>query len=156
MVYRRQKLNIHQVPKSYIGKNIKIWYHFAIIAKIELSFRRKDGWDDWTTPVKMDKEQTHEAFSTCFYRKYDITIERGQLYSCSRIAKDSTSSSGLKIHQDLELDDIKNFLNTDQPFQECYKCSPVAGLPKVPVAEQTINNLEKKIFAALTDLQGGC
>jgi len=115
-----------------------IWekYVKSLNCKFHINFRRKDSWDDWTTPVLMSRETTQQAWTTCFYRNYDITLERGRLFSCSRIAKNLKEDEGLKISEITQIIDIERYLNSNVPRKSCYTCSPVAGLPEVIVAKQ--------------------
>jgi len=104
---------------------------------VNLSFRRKDSWDDWFTPVKMVPAVTQQAWDTCFYRNYDVTLERGRLFSCSRIAKKLNDEEGLEIKTVQCLSEIEAYLNSTTPRPSCASCSPVAGLPQVEVALQS-------------------
>jgi hypothetical protein len=119
----------------------KIWkeYVASMCEDVSLSFRRKDSWDDWFTPVQMTPAETQKAWNTCFYRNYDVTLERGRLFSCSRIAKNQKDNEGLKICTILSLGEIESYLNSFTPRPSCSSCSPVAGLPQVEVAKQPDN-----------------
>lgn len=116
----------------------RIWKQYAqsLHSEFNISFRRKDFWDDWNTPVSMSADATQTAWSTCFYRNYDITLERGRLFSCSRIAKNRKDNEGLNINDIKDISDVETYLNSITPRPSCSTCSPVAGLPEVIVAEQ--------------------
>ncbi|GGB82196.1 hypothetical protein GCM10011352_05010 [Marinobacterium zhoushanense] len=115
-----------------------IWkrYVASLSDNVDLSFRRKDSWDDWFTPVQMTTSEAKQAWDTCFYRNYDVTLERGRLFSCSRIAKNLKDEEGLEIKSIQCLNDIEGYLNSAIPRPSCSSCSPVAGLPLVEVARQ--------------------
>ncbi|WP_299196100.1 radical SAM protein [uncultured Amphritea sp.] len=115
-----------------------IWEQYAgsLRGEFNISFRRKDFWDDWNTPVSMSADAAQTAWSTCFYRNYDITLERGRLFSCSRIAKNRKENEGLNINDIQDISDVETYLNSTTPRPSCSTCSPVAGLPEVIVAQQ--------------------
>lgn len=119
----------------------KIWQEYvtSLCEDVSLSFRRKDSWDDWFTPVQMNPVETQKAWNTCFYRNYDVTLERGRLFSCSRIAKNQKDNEGLKVSTLISLSEIGGYLNSTIPRPSCSSCSPVAGLPPVEVAKQPNN-----------------
>lgn len=118
-----------------------IWKRYVVSLSndVDLSFRRKDSWDDWHTPVQMTTSATKQAWDTCFYRNYDVTLERGRLFSCSRIAKNQKDNEGLKVSTLISLSEIGGYLNSTIPRPSCSSCSPVAGLPPVEVAKQPNN-----------------
>ena len=115
-----------------------IWkeYVASLCEDVSLSFRRKDSWDDWFTPVRMSPAETQQAWNTCFYRNYDVTLERGRLFSCSRIAKNRLDREGLNINDIQDISTVETYLNSITPKASCSTCSPVAGLPEVIVAQQ--------------------
>lgn len=117
-------------------ESLWIKYVSSLNNDVELSFRRKDSWDDWFTPVQMTTSATKRAWDTCFYRNYDITLERGRLFSCSRIAKNRKDGEGLEIKATQCISEIETYLNSTIPRPSCSSCSPVAGLPQVEVARQ--------------------
>lgn len=131
------------------------WTHRvkSIAPTLNLTFRRADSWDDWNTPVKMDSAQTLHAYKHCFYRKYDVTIERGRLFSCSRLAKKKLEDQGVVISTLNNISEVEAYLNNPNPHQACSECSPCAGLPPAPVAKQPDNRLQKLTVHALNQLQ---
>jgi len=117
----------------------RIWtdYVSTLHGNCSIHFRRKDSWDDWKTPVTMSEAETQQAWKTCFYRNYDITLERGRIFSCSRIAKHKRDAEGLKLVESTKIEDVQNYLNANNPHPSCSTCTPVAGLPSVEVAIQS-------------------
>jgi hypothetical protein len=118
-----------------------------------INFRRKDFWDDWTTPVLMSADATQKAWDTCFYRNYDITLERGRLFSCSRIAKNLKDDEGLSISDIKNIAEVEAYLNSVTPRPSCSTCTPVAGLPEVIVARQEDGKEVTLSKAALTHMK---
>jgi organic radical activating enzyme len=109
----------------------------------EVDFRRKDAWDDLFGEVDNDYLETKEHWKHCFYRKYDVTLERGRLFSCSRIAKKNWDEQGLLINTETSIDSIKEYLTSNQPKKACYSCATVGACSQIPVAEQVNSDLVK-------------
>ncbi len=114
----------------------------------EIDFRRKDAWDDLFGEVNNDHSETFEHWNKCFYRNYDVTLERGRLFSCSRIAKKGWDEQGLLINSVTSRLEIKSYLLSLNPKQACYSCATVANSSQIPVAEQTNTNIDLKVANA--------
>ena len=114
----------------------------------KIDFRRKDAWDDLLSEVENDVSETEEHWKTCFYRSYDVTLERGRLFSCSRIAKKKWDQQGLLIESITSLSAIDEYLNSTKPKQACYSCATVGNCSQIPVAEQVSTDIEKIVAKA--------
>lgn len=113
-----------------------------------IDFRRKEAWDDLFSEVDNDASATEEHWKTCFYRSYDVTLERGRLFSCSRIAKKKWDEQGLLIESIASVAEIGEYLNSTKPKKACYSCATVGSCSQIPVAEQVSTNLEKVVAKA--------
>jgi organic radical activating enzyme len=114
----------------------------------KIDFRRKDAWDDLFSEVDNDASATEEHWKTCFYRNYDVTLERGRLFSCSRIAKKKWDEQGLVIESTTSLSAIDEYLNSSKPKKACYSCATVGNCSQIPVAEQVSTDIEKIVAKA--------
>ncbi len=122
-----------------------LWRQYLSFFEFEgdITFRRKEAWDDLFSEVGNLREETIMHWKKCFYRNYDVTLERGRLFSCSRIAKKNLDHQGLSIDSNTSLEDIKNYLLSYQPKEACYSCATVGNFSRLPVAEQMNSNLDK-------------
>jgi len=109
----------------------------------EIDFRRKEAWDDLVSEVSNAPKEVRAHWDTCFYRKYDVTLERGCLFSCSRIAKKNLNEQGLLIDAVTSINEVKDFLLSNSPKQACYNCATVGESSNIPVAEQVSSDLVK-------------
>jgi hypothetical protein len=109
----------------------------------EIDFRRKEAWDDLLSEVSNTPENVQAHWDTCFYRKYDVTLERGRVFSCSRIAKKNLNEQGLIVGTETSINDVKEYLLSNKPKQACYSCATVGESSKIPVAEQVSSDLVK-------------
>ena len=114
----------------------------------KIDFRRKSAWDDLLSEVENDVSETEEHWKTCFYRNCDVTLERGRLFSCSRIAKKKWDEQGLLIESITSLSAIDEYLNSTKPKQACYSCATVGNCSQIPVAEQVSTDIEKIVAKA--------
>jgi hypothetical protein len=114
----------------------------------KIDFRRKGAWDDLLSEVENDVLETEEHWKTCFYRNCDVTLERGRLFSCSRIAKKKWDEQGLLIESITSASNIGEYLNSAKPKKACYSCATVGSFSQIPVAEQVSTNLEKVVAKA--------
>ena len=114
----------------------------------EVDFRRKEAWDDLFSEVENDAALTEVHWNTCFYRSYDVTLERGRLFSCSRIAKKNWDEQGLLIDSITSVEKIGEYLSSAKPKKACYSCATVGSCSQIPVAEQVSTNLEKVVAKA--------
>ena len=129
-------------------ENIWRQYIKSLNYKGNVEFRRKTAWDDLLSEVYNDPELTREHWSTCFYRKYDVTLERGRLFSCSRIAKKKWDGQGLLINSETSVSDVSRYLTAEEPRKACYSCATIGNESNIPVAEQTRDNFVKIILKA--------
>jgi organic radical activating enzyme len=114
----------------------------------KIDFRRKEAWDDLFSEVDNDVLATDEHWKTCFYRNYDVTLERGRLFSCSRIAKKKWDEQGLLIESATSVSEIEEYLNSNKPKKACYSCATVGSCSQIPVAEQVSTDLDKIVIKA--------
>ena len=114
----------------------------------KIDFRRKEAWDDLFSEVENDAALTEVHWKSCFYRSYDVTLERGRLFSCSRIAKKKWDEQGLLIESIASVTEIEEYLNSIKPKKACYSCATVGSCSQIPVAEQVSTNLEKVVIKA--------
>ena len=128
----------------------RLWYQYlsSLEYKGTIEFRRKTAWDDLLSEVINDQEKTKEHWLTCFYRKYDVTLERGRIFSCSRIAKKNWDEQGLLINSDTSISSIIDYLTTNTPRKACYSCAIIGNESQLPVADQTRNNIKVIISRA--------
>jgi organic radical activating enzyme len=112
----------------------------------KIDFRRKEAWDDLFSEVDNDASATVEHWKTCFYRNYDVTLERGRLFSCSRIAKKKWDEQGLLIESIASVSEVGEYLNSIKPKKACYSCATVGSCSQIPVAEQVSTDLEKIVM----------
>ncbi|GHB59049.1 hypothetical protein GCM10008107_05220 [Psychrosphaera saromensis] len=127
------------------------WRRYTTVNKYggDIDFRRKEAWDDLISEVKNDKLLTKEHWNSCFYRRYDVTLERGRLFSCSRIAKKKWDEEGLLVEKLTSIEDIVKYLNSEEPKRACYSCATVGNCSQIPVAEQVKTDLDKVVKKAM-------
>ncbi|AMG09168.1 radical SAM protein [Vibrio parahaemolyticus] len=111
--------------------------------KGNVDFRRKDAWDDLLSEVYNSKEETSRHWQTCFYRKFDVTLERSRIFSCSRIAKKGWDDQGLLIDDGTTSEQVINYLSDDKPKEACYSCATINRESNIKVALQSSGNLER-------------
>ena len=114
----------------------------------KIDFRRKSAWDDLLSEVENDVSETEEHWITCFYRNCDVTLERGRLFSCSRIAKKKWDEQGLLIESITSVKEVGEYLNSAKPKKACYSCATVGSCSQIPVAEQVSTDIEKILAKA--------
>lgn len=120
----------------------------------ELIFRRKDAWDDLFSELENSKIKTQEHWDKCFYRTYDVTLERGRIFSCSRIAKKNWDNQGLKINHELTLESISNYLLSSVPKDACFSCATVGNSSQIPVADQDSDIFDEIVRKAQNYIKG--
>jgi organic radical activating enzyme len=111
--------------------------------KGNVDFRRKDAWDDLLSEVYNSKEETERHWQTCFYRKFDVSLERSRIFSCSRIAKKGWDDQGLLIDDSTTIDQVINYLSDEKPKEACYSCATINRKSSISVAVQSSGNLER-------------
>ncbi|MEZ8349545.1 hypothetical protein BCU98_14675 [Vibrio splendidus] len=111
--------------------------------KGKVDFRRKDAWDDLLSEVYNSKEDTELHWQTCFYRKFDVNLERSRIFSCSRIAKKGWDEQGLLIDDSTTFEQVINYLSDDKPKDACYSCATINRESSIKVAVQNSGNLER-------------
>lgn len=110
----------------------------AILAPgVELVVRGQgDGWDAWTTLRRVSPERAQTFYDACWYRKHCVTVERGRLFSCSRIPKFARDDEGLLLTEGTTFDAIETWLHRAHALPSCRSCTPMMDLPKVPAGVQ--------------------
>lgn len=111
--------------------------------KGNIDFRRKDAWDDLLSEVYNSREETEHHWQTCFYRKFDVSLERSRIFSCSRIAKKGWDNQGLLINEKTTLEQVINYLSDKNPKEACYSCATINRESSIKVAVQSSGNLER-------------
>ncbi|MCA0936664.1 hypothetical protein LCL85_14080 [Vibrio alginolyticus] len=111
--------------------------------KGSIEFRRKDAWDDLLSEVYNSKEETEKHWQTCFYRKFDVSLERSRIFSCSRIAKKGWDDQGLLIDDNTSLKQVISYLSDENPKDACYSCATINRESSIKVAVQRSGNLER-------------
>ncbi len=110
----------------------------AILAPaVELVVRGQgDGWDAWTTLRRVSAERAQTFYDACWYRKHCVTVERGRLFSCSRIPKFARDDEGLPLTEGTTFEVIETWLHRAEALPSCRSCTPMMDLPKVPAGVQ--------------------
>lgn len=119
----------------------------------KVDFRRKDAWDDLLAEVENSSGMTEQHWDECFYRTYDVTLERGRLFSCSRIAKKKWDDQGLVIGSETSKQNVIDYLLSDLPKDACYSCATVCQSSNIPVAQQVSSDLHRIVEKAQTYLK---
>ena len=111
---------------------------------IDLVVRRNEaGWDRWTEPRTVSFDRAQQMFSDCWYRRHCVTVERGRLFLCSRIAKLAHDAEGMPIDAGTTLDAIAGYLCQGSAIASCFTCTPMMGLPTVPAGVQPDNRISR-------------
>lgn len=128
----------------------ELWLHYLKLSgfKGESYFRRKDFWDDLMGDRSNDPVVVEQHWKTCFYRSYDVTLERGRIFSCSRIAKKLQDDQGLLLTDHLKADDVRSYLMSVKPKESCYSCPTVGASSNIPVAVQLDSDIDKILVKA--------
>ncbi|MDF4647535.1 hypothetical protein P3488_23880, partial [Vibrio parahaemolyticus] len=87
--------------------------------------------------------ETARHWQTCFYRKFDVTLERSRIFSCSRIAKKGWDDQGILIDESTTSEQVINYLSDDKPKKACYSCATINRESNIKVALQSSGNLER-------------
>lgn len=111
--------------------------------KGNVDFRRKDAWDDLLSEVYNSKEETERHWKTCFYRKFDVSLERSRIFNCSRIAKKGWDDQGLLIDDSTTIEQVIKYLSDEKPKEACYSCATINRESSISVAVQSSGNLER-------------
>lgn len=127
-----------------------LWLHYLKLSGFEgeCYFRRKDFWDDLMGDRSNDPVVVEQHWKTCFYRSYDVTLERGRLFSCSRIAKKLQDHQGLLLTGYLSAEDVRSYLMSVKPKESCYSCPTVGASSNIPVAVQLDSDIDKILVKA--------
>ena len=124
---------------------------------VEVIGRRHSMWDRMFGQVELSDEESQKAFSTCWYRKHCVTIERNQMFICSRIPKFEPSVEGLLLGNDTKNQDVIDYLNMENAPNSCSRCVPMAGLNQINPGVQPddrINRLEPRALSYLSEQIG--
>ncbi|SEL19138.1 hypothetical protein SAMN05444515_11129 [Ectothiorhodospira marina] len=148
---------LHQVDRLVISEYLdgpelldtwRAWVEM-VAPETEVIGRRHATWDQWTGDACVEADKALEFWRSCWYRKHCITLERGCLFSCSRIAKLGRDHEGLQLKEVVSLDDVREWLNADRALPSCMTCIPMMGLPRVPAGVQPDERLERLAPRAL-------
>lgn len=117
---------------------VELWKRWAASAAPELVVvaRDQDAWDQWTGDATVGPDQALELWRGCWYRKHCVTLERGRIFSCSRIPKFGRDEEGLALSDSTTVEGLREWLNADRALPSCATCVPMMGLESVPVAVQ--------------------
>ncbi len=129
---------------------------------IELSLRRnQDGWDPWIEERRVSRARAQTMYDACWYRKHCVTLERGRVFACSRIAKLARDDEGLLLTDATTLAELDAHLHRPEALPSCATCTPMMGLPMVPAGVQPddrIHRLQRRAIAwfdaTITRLEG--
>jgi len=94
------------------------------------------GWDAWEEAPAVPRAKAQAMYDGCWYRKHCVTIERGQLFACSRIPKLLRDGEGLPLTHDTTAADVESHLHRPEALPSCATCTPMMGLPTVPAGQQ--------------------
>jgi hypothetical protein len=119
---------------------------------VEVIGRRHSLWDRMFGEVKLTDEESQIAFDTCWYRKHCVTIERNQLFLCSRIPKFESSVKGLLLETETNKQDVIDYLTMDSAPGSCSRCVPMAGLNQITPGVQPDHRILQLEERALTYL----
>lgn len=108
-----------------------------IAPTVELVVRGQgDGWDAWTTLRRVSPEQAQAFYDGCWYRRHCVTVERGRLFSCSRVPKLARDDEGLPLTAGTTFEAIEAWLHRAEALSSCRSCTPMMDLPRVPAGVQ--------------------
>jgi hypothetical protein len=111
---------------------------------VELVFRHAhEGWDAWTEVRTVSKPRAQAMYEKCWYRRHCVTLERGRLFACSRIAKLARDEEGIEVTSRTTAAEIRSYLHSKLPHESCASCTPMMGLPVVPAGVQPDNRIER-------------
>jgi hypothetical protein len=141
---------------------LDLWREWLVRAAphVELQLRRSEGgWDRWTGDLRVSGERAQQMFEGCWYRKHCVTLERGRLFLCSRIAKLAHDDEGLVVGASTTLADVRGYLGRREAIPSCATCVPMMGLPTVRPGAQPddrVARLDRRAVAWLrSTLAGG-
>jgi len=121
---------------------------------IELVVRtNEDGWDPWTERHEVSPARAQEMYDNCWYRRHCVTVERGRLFVCSRIAKLANDEEGLLLGAETTFEDITAYLSGAKALASCATCTPMMGLPPVAAGVQPDNRFPRLETIANTWLE---
>lgn len=95
-----------------------------------------DGWDAWTTLRRASPEQAQAFYDACWYRKHCVTVERGRLFSCSRVPKLARDDEGFPLKEETTFEAIELWLHRAEALPSCRSCAPMMDLPRVSAGVQ--------------------
>ena len=120
---------------------------------VEIIGRRHHLWDRMFGKVKLTKDESQIAFDSCWYRKHCVTIERKQLFLCSRIPKFEPEVEGLLLEKETKRQDVIDYLTMKSAPSSCSRCVPMARLSQITPGVQPddrISRLEERALAYLS------
>jgi hypothetical protein len=111
---------------------------------VEICIRHsREGWDAWTEERRVPPARAQAMFDTCWYRRHCVTLERGRLFACSRIAKLARDDEGLPLTSATTSAEIEAYLHRPEALPSCATCTPMMGLPTVPAGVQPDDRLAR-------------
>lgn len=130
-----------------LGETIQQRYRswIALVAPhVQLIFRKSDdGWDPWKEAREVSAAQAQAMFDDCWYRRHCATVERGRLFVCSRIAKQSRDNEGLVVTSTTTVGDVRAYMNQVLALPACATCTPMMGLELVPAGMQPDDRISR-------------
>lgn len=131
----------------------RTWLQLAA-PHIELVVRTNDdGWDPWAERHEVSPKRAQEMYDNCWYRRHCVTVERGRLFVCSRIAKLANDDEGLLLGSETTLEDIIGYLAGSKALASCATCTPMMGLPPVAAGVQPDGRIQRLEALANTWLE---
>ncbi|MGY8746282.1 MAG: radical SAM protein [Candidatus Poseidoniales archaeon] len=121
---------------------------------VEVIGRRNSLWDRMFGKVQLTEEESQIAFDSCWYRKHCVTIERKQLFLCSRIPKFEPLERGLLLKKETKRQDVIDYLTMNTAPSSCSRCVPMAKLNQITPGIQPddrIIRLEERALTYLSD-----
>jgi hypothetical protein len=98
---------------------------------IEFIVRRHTSWDANDASVDLGVSGGQSAYDRCWFRAHCVTLERGRLFACSRIAKLGRDDEGLALDSGVGADEVLDYLCAPIAPSSCRSCTLMAGLPRV-------------------------
>jgi hypothetical protein len=146
------RISISQYTED--DKLVSAWCRWVerFAPNVEVVGRRHSVWDRMFGKVKLSDEESQMAFGTCWYRKHCVTIERNQLFLCSRIPKFESSVKGLLLGENTRKQDVIDYLTMKTAPSSCSRCVPMAGLNQITPGVQPDDRIIRLEERALTYL----
>lgn len=108
---------------------------------VEVIARRHESWDRWNGNERVSDEEAAKIWSSCWYRKHSITLERGRIFTCSRIPKLGHDDEGICVNALDSLQQLGDYLNAEEPLSSCATCIPMMSFAPVVPGQQPDDRL---------------